>query len=195
VRHRIFWLVPVLLVAACGPSVPSPPELSPSSVAAPIVTPLRLADCQHPSATSPPGSLPLAGGKSRPIVQPPLKCDEAFEAYADFTALGDVPGCRNVPEAVDPDLGRPCHLPLRAEPNYKVVAYAASVWRPVEGKDLLRITCQAVGNSTLSEGTLRNVRGEVSNVWDKVADQRLPGGFGWANDLWLGNAGWRNVPC
>jgi hypothetical protein len=182
----------LMLTTGCSSSATPPPSTSRSDATVqPSVAPLRVADCHH---AIPDGSLPQADGTQRAIRHPEVTCSPNFKAIVDFTHLGDTPGCRAVAEAANPQ-GRPCNLPLRAQPDFAVPAYPAGTWAPVEGQDVVTVACQVAGNPEPSSGTLQNAALQRSNIWNKVVDPRLPSGFGWGNDLWFGNGGWRNVPC
>jgi hypothetical protein len=158
-----------------------------------IPDPLKRADCTDTS-TPAPRINPLR--KDLAIQHPVMDCRGSFEVAVDFTYYdhGNDPQATCVNAKASPN-HRPCQLPLWKEPRYQSgYATPAGGWTPVEGQTL-KVACQVVAPDVSGVGTLRDAYGHTSNVWDKVLDQRLPGGFAWANDLWLGDFGWRGVAC
>ena len=192
-----------LLAPACTSTAPPQSANAASQSAAagsPIAgpQPLKLADCQ-----TPPVQLPPVSNSIRPdltIQQPPIECGKPFTAYVDFTYLGDTPGCIN---AAGTPQSRPCSLPLRTQPYLGAATYQG--YAPIEpasganrARALVKVTCQVVanlGDPTAGEGTLQNDRHERSNIWDQVVVTGHPDEVVWATDLWLGNIGWRKMPC
>ena len=132
------------------------------------------------------------------LQHPPMACGGPFDEIVDFTNFGNSDPaswttCHNVHESHDPD-GRPCRLPLRAEPDFSTPAFGAKVWSPAEGEPV-HIWCQKLGDDQLSHGTLQDGRGVRSKIWDLVVDSRLPHAQGYGNDIWFGNRGWRGRAC
>ena len=128
--------------------------------------------------TLPCGPVPTTPTVTRPATTPPPPPPpppppRGFDTTPDFTYF--------------PTCGRPCWLPLRAGPDYRT-ARVSNGW-PLEGRDHVWVECQVHGNGVLSQGVLQDSRGVRSNIWNKIR------GNGWGNDIWLGNAGWRNIPC
>jgi hypothetical protein len=180
----------VLVTRATSHDTPAAaPSLSPAGV------PVKLADCHEQQPPS--GTLPVVGG-TQPIVHPAMVCGQPFDEVVDLTLLGNWSGCHDAPEALDSQ-GRPCRYPLRpfnpqGQPDFRTPSYPASVWAPREG-DRVHVQCQMLGNDIKSQGALSDKTGSLSKVWDKITDDRLPGGYGLINDKFLFDRGWRNVPC
>lgn len=125
-------------------------------------------------------------------------CHTDFYATVNFSYLGNTSSCNAS--------NRPCAEPLRAQSDFATAPYNSGVFAPVEGRDTLHVICQQRGaNNLLSSGYLRDLQPDgtlwYSQIYDKVAGVQnmpgvtLPGGYGFANDVWLGNMGWRGIPC
>jgi hypothetical protein len=196
-RRLCSFLIGVALVlsggalTACGSSEQAATASTVS--AAPTPAPLKRADCTD-TASPAPRANPLR--KDLVIQHPVMDCRGPFDVVVDFTYYdhGNDPQATCVNAKASPN-HRPCQLPLWQQPRYQSgYATPARGWTPVEGQTL-KVACQVVASDTPDGGTLHDAYGHASNVWDKVLDGRLPGGFAWANDLWLGNFGWRGVVC
>ena len=199
---RATILAAALVLAGC-----SLPDLS-SGSASPSVSPapLKCAQCDQ-GFVPPSGSLPQGDGTTTPITHSAVTCGGVFLERVDLTNLGNNPNCLpDVSEVQDPDHGRPCSLPTRSFPDFapSFVSGNKDLW-PTEGK-LLGVICQITGDHVPSRGTIQNASGERTNVWNFISDARFPkdkellrltgypqGYF--LSDLWMGNAGWRNLPC
>jgi hypothetical protein len=191
-RLRTFCLTTTLALvlgslAGCG----SPPTPAANPTASPV--PLRVADC---ASTALPSVRVNPARPDLPIQQPAMDCQPPFDVVADFTYYdnGRDPAAACVNAKASPN-HRPCQLPLWTEPRFRSgMATPASTWRPTEG-EILKVECQVVADDIPDVGSLRDAYGNRSNVWNKVIDPRIPRGFGWANDLWTGDGGWRGVAC
>jgi hypothetical protein len=128
-----------------------------------------------PKVPRPPDPTPRAKPPAPPATPTPTPPPppRGFETTPDFTYF--------------PTCGRPCWLPLRAQADYRSPR-VTNGW-PLEGRDRVWVECQTRGNDVLSQGTLQDSRGVRSNIWNKIR------GSGWGNDIWLGNRGWRGIPC
>jgi hypothetical protein len=132
-----------------------------------------------------------------------VTCGQPFQEHVDLTFLGDWPTCKTdprVPEAIR----RPCDEPFKQGPDQRTATLngpaadqpGAKAWRPVEGKDWLKVDCQAISNGVVSQGEVQDMRPmSASNVWNQIHDPRIPGGVGWVPDIWMGNAGFRGKLC
>lgn len=191
-RFRVVTVLAVVAAGMAGCSQPASPisaatSASASASAAPTFTPIKTAECSSIPAS---GSIDNGDKPDTAISHTKVICGEPFEEYVDFTYLGPTSQCT-----------RPCDQNFRAKPYFdaekvKVLNGDPGEWRPVEGKDRLKVVCQVASDLKLSGGTLQDVNKTRSNVWNKIADNRIEdGGIGWINDIWMGNAGFRGKAC
>lgn len=158
-----------------------------------MVTPLKLARSGEQPAD---GVYRTGDGREVKIPHTPVVCGEPFVERIDLTRLGPWDTC--VDGSNDPTVQRPCHWVFKAGPDTRAQTLSGT-WMPIEGTDELRIVCQVTSNVVILQG-LQQDNGSSpiwkSNVWNKVEDPRIqPGGVGWFNDVWSGNAGYRGPLC
>jgi hypothetical protein len=147
-----------------------------------------------PRARPAPSTTRAGGSRTRPAPQPPRVPDPTPSPKPPAPPATPAPpppprGFETTPDfTYFPTCGRPCWLPLRAEPDYRSPRVGPNGW-PMEGRDRVWVECQTYGNNVLSQGVLQDSRGVRSNIWNRIK------GGGWGNDIWLGNRGWRGIPC